>query len=242
MKYKILIFDLDDTLLDNRENIRASFKQMLKAQGEIYSDEKFERWHTIDVTFWVDWQDGKIPLPERFAKETGKKSDAFLDYVRSRRAMIYFNNEITDKQAVELTSVYTKALTEIVIPIDGAYETLKYLHGRYTILVATNGPNSATRAKLQKIGALDLITEILSADMFGYMKPRVEFFEHVEARYQDYDKRDYLIIGNSLKSDVGLGMNAGIDSCWYDRGVEQLTDKYTPTFIIKRLSELKDTL
>lgn len=242
MSYKILIIDLDDTLVDTRENTRAAFKQMLKAQGETYSGTKFERYYQIDIDFWRDWQDGKIPLPPHFAQETGKKSDAFLDYVRSRRMLLYFGDQISEARAIELMHIYTDALTEMIVPIDGARETLRYLHQKYTILVATNGPNSATQEKLRKIGALDFVTEVLSADMFGYMKPRVEFFEGIEERYHDYAKEDYLIIGDSLKSDVGLGMNTCIDSCWFNRNGEQLADGYKPTYVIRQLSALKDFL
>lgn len=77
--------------------------------------------------------------------------------------------------------------------------------------------------------------------MFGYMKPKVEFFEGIQEMYQ-LPKEAYLIIGDSLKSDVGFGMNCGIDSCRFDRGNETLTEAYQPTMIIKQLSELKERL
>lgn len=35
-KYKILIFDLDDTLIDNLENVRYAFKMMIKSKNEQY--------------------------------------------------------------------------------------------------------------------------------------------------------------------------------------------------------------
>jgi len=75
MEYKIIIFDLDDTLIDNKENVRTALKRLLIAQGLAYSDSEFERWHKIDKKFWVEWQDGLILLPEKFKHETGKKSD-----------------------------------------------------------------------------------------------------------------------------------------------------------------------
>jgi FMN phosphatase YigB (HAD superfamily) len=40
--------------------------------------------------------------------------------------------------------------------------------------------------------------------MFGYMKPRIEFFEALQERYGNLPKEQYLIIGDSLKSDVGF--------------------------------------
>ncbi len=60
--------------------------------------------------------------------------------------------------------------------------------------------------------------------------------------YKDYNNEDFLIIGNSLKSDVGFGMNNDIDTCWFDINEETLTEEYKPTFIIKELSELKEIL
>lgn len=238
MKYKILIFDLDDTLIDNRQNVQAAFKSMLAAEGLDYSDADFDRWYEIDIKFWIDWQDGKIELPEYLAHETGKKSAKFLDWARSQRVLIYFNDSISQEHAVELNNIFMNALNHVVAPIDGAQETLKYLSGKYKIIVATNGPQIATSEKLRKIGCSQYVTEILSADMFGFMKPKVEFFEAIEERYKDFNRNDYLIIGDSLKSDVGFGMNAGIDSCWLNRNNQDPDGIHTPTFVIKEPKEL----
>jgi FMN phosphatase YigB (HAD superfamily) len=71
-------------------------------------------------------------------------------------------------------------------------------------VVATNGPSVAIKEKLRKIHCLSFVKEILSADMFGYMKPRIEFFEAIQERYGNLPKEHYLIIGDSLESDVGF--------------------------------------
>ncbi len=242
MKYKILIFDLDDTLIDNRESVKAAFKRMIESEDQAYTHKSFERWYQIDKQFWIDWQDGLIELPERFKHETGKKSDEFLDWVRSQRVLIYFNKSISAERAVALNHIYMNALTEEVHAIDGALDTLKYLADKYKILVATNGPKVATKHKLEKIGCEGYVAEILSADMFGYMKPKIEFFEAIEERYKDFNRSDYLIVGDSLKSDVGFGLNAGIDSCWLNKNDEKLDRTYVPTMTINKLSELIELL
>ena len=238
MQYKILILDLDDTLIDNRESVKAAFKRLLKHEGAVYSEEAFDRWYRIDRQFWNDWQDGLIDLPEKFQFEAGKKSDEFLDWVRSQRVLIYFNQSVSPVKAVELNNIYMNALSEEVRAIDGASDTLRYLAEKYTIIVATNGPKIATKHKLEKIECETYVTEILSADMFGYMKPKIEFFEAIEERYKDFNRSDYLIVGDSLKSDVGFGMNADIDSCWFNKNDEVLIDVYKPTMTIKSLGEL----
>ena len=156
MKYKILIFDLDDTLIDNRENVKAAFRRMLEAENKPYSEDEFTRWYEVDKKFWIDWQDGRIELPEEFKHETGKKSDGFLDWVRAQRVLIYFDNTVSLERAIELNTLYMEALMEEVQAIDGAQDTLKYLAARYKILIATNGPKVATRHKLEKIGSAEM--------------------------------------------------------------------------------------
>jgi FMN phosphatase YigB (HAD superfamily) len=221
MKYKVLIFDLDDTLIDNKENVRAAFKRMVNSDGDTYADDEFARWYLVDKKFWVDWQDGLIVVPENLRHETGKKSDTYLGWVRAQRVLIFFKHSISLERAIELNNIYMNALSEVIHPIEGASSTLKYLSSKYKILVATNGPKIATKQKLKKIGCEQYITEVLSADMFGFMKPKIEFFEAIEAKYKDFNRSDYLIIGDSLKSDVGFGMNANIDSCWFNKNQDK---------------------
>lgn len=242
MKYKILIFDLDDTLIDNRESVRAAFKIMLAAQSLTYSENNFANWYAIDKKFWIDWQDGLVEIPDDLKHETGKKSDMFLDWVRSQRVLMYFDHSISKERAVELNNIYMNSLHEVVIAVEGALETLEYLSKKYEIIVATNGPKVATKQKLEKIGCLEYFTEVLSADMVGFMKPKVEFFHAIEERYSDNTSKDYLIIGDSLNSDVGFGMNTGIDSCWFNQRHEATDNVHTPTFTISKLRELTEIL
>lgn len=242
-KYKILIFDLDDTLIDNLENVRHAFNKMIKARNEDYNENNFIRWYKIDKQFWKDWQDGVIKLPEYLKSETGKKSDAFLDWLRSQRVLIYYDNKIDIDEAINLNNIYMNALTENIIAIDGAYETLEYLANKgYYIIIATNGPKIATKDKLLKIKCINFVNEILSADMFGYMKPNKEFFEEIEKILNNYNVDEYLMIGDSLKSDVGFAMKCNFDSCWFNRNDEKSGTEYKPTIIINKLCDLKNIL
>ena len=237
-RYKILIFDLDDTLIDNVENVRYAYTKTIELVGEKYTEDGFKRWFEIDKKFWRDWQDGLIELPSHLKDETGKKSNEFLDWVRAQRVLIYFDNQVDLIKAVELNNVFMNALTEVVIAIEGAHEVLKKLKEKYYIIVATNGPEIATKEKLSKIGCLDFVNEVLSADMFGYMKPRQEFFEAIQKLLNNYNNDEYLIIGDSLKSDVGFAMNCGFDSCWFNKNNEELDNSYKPTLTVNKLSDL----
>lgn len=241
-KYKIIIFDLDDTLINNTENIRHAYTKMIKSIGEPYTETGFQRWYSIDRKFWEDWQEGLIELPENLKSETGKKSETFLNWLRAQRVLIYFNNQITLEKAIELNYLFMNALKESVIAIKNAYNTLKYLSNKYQIIIATNGPQIATKEKLSKINCLQFVNNILSADMFGYVKPRKEFFEGIQHTLNNYQTEEYLIVGDSLSSDIAFAMNCNFDSCWFNPNKAPLPSKYKPTMIINDLIELTKKL
>ncbi|EFF60226.1 conserved domain protein [Enterococcus faecium PC4.1] len=44
-----------------------------------------------------------------------------------------------------------------------------------------------------------------------------EFFDHVFSRIPDLDKKQTVIIGDSLTSDIKGGNMAGIDTIWFNK-------------------------
>ncbi len=237
-KYEILLFDLDDTLIDNLENVKHAFKVMLEYMNDTYTEDKFNRWYDLDKQFWIDRQNGKIIVPDEYKEPVETKTR----WVRSQRYILYFNNEISLEKAMEINDLYLNALNEIVLPIEGVKETLEYLSSKYKIFIATNGPSVATASKVAKIDCSNYISHILAADMFGHMKPSIEFFRGVKDFTGEHDENKYLVIGDSLKSDVEGATNAKMDSCWFNRGEEELDGRYNPTMIIDDLRQLKEML
>ena len=52
--YKKLLFDLDNTLVDDDENRRYAIKQILIERKENVNDEKIEKFINLDNQFWKD--------------------------------------------------------------------------------------------------------------------------------------------------------------------------------------------
>lgn len=239
-KYEVLLFDLDDTLIDNLENVRYAYTKMVNYMNEDYTLEGFKKWYELDKQFWIDFHNNKIVVPVEF----NTSQELFVKYVRSLRYQLYFDNKISLEKAFEINDLFLSSLEEVVIPIDGSYETLEYLNKKYKIVIATNGPSVAAKTKLEKIGCYKFIDSIFSADMTSQTvtKPKKEFFDELEEYLNFYEKDKMLIIGDSLRYEIKGGMNANIDSIWYNAKNEVLSKEYAPTYIIKRLSDLKDIL
>ena len=236
IKYEMLLFDLDDTLVNNTENARYAFKQMLINVNKEYNDEEFQRWLNLDNQFWKDYANKKIIVPEQYQHP----QELFIKYIRSLRYQMFFNYQIDINKAFEINEIFISSLNEIAVPIDGVYETLEYLHNKYKIVIATNGPTVAVDSKLSKIDCLKFINAVFSADMAKdtVTKPNKLYFEELKKYLQYYDTSKMLIIGDSLRTEVQGGMNSGIDSCWYNPYMKPVPNEYNPTMEINNLREL----
>lgn len=242
-KYKILVFDLDDTLIDNLENIKYAYHCMMEEMNIVSSNKEFNDWYVFDKKFWKDWDDNKIVVPDEYLEPTSK----MVEWVQAQRPLLYlrqyYGSEISLEQAIKLNYLYMEKCKEVVIPIEGASETLKYLFSKgYTIVVATNGAKNAVETKLEKIGCLHYVNNILTATDIGYRKPNPNFFKGIIDLMKDDELSHYLMIGNSLREDVMAAQDYGIDACWYDRGEETLDDHIKPKMLIKELRSLKEKL
>lgn len=238
MKYEVLIFDLDDTIIDNLENVKYAFKKMSEYLGKIYTEEKFEKWYEFDKKYWIDFYSGKLKIPY------DKNDSRYIPYVQSLRYKEFYKDEFDIDKALHINEIYLKSSKEVVFPIEGIKETLEYLSEKYTLIIATNGPRQAVEAKLTKIKCLDYIKGTFSADMTKNKvgKPNVIYFEELLKNINYFNKEQILLIGDSLRDDIKGGMNAGIDTCWFNRNKEELSDEYKPTMIIKDIRELMDKL
>ena len=71
----------------------------------------------------------------------------------------------------------------------------------------------------------------------GCAKPAPEFFEKVIDFIGDKDKSKYLVIGDSLSSDIAGARAFGLDSVWISKNESEM-----PTYRIEKLSELHNIL
>jgi 2-haloacid dehalogenase len=80
--------------------------------------------------------------------------------------------------------------------------------------------------------------DIFVSEDAGIQKPRIEYFDYVFIRLGNPDKKQMIIIGDSLTSDMKGGENAGIASCWYNPKGLPNPDNVPCTYEIKKLNEV----
>ena len=120
--YKKILFDLDNTLVDDDENRKYAIKQILIEREEEKDDERIEEFIKLDNQFWKDRAEGKIKDPYIF-----KTKEEKTEWVRTQRFIKYFEN-ISFKEGSNINEEYIKYLSENIVPIKNAQNIIKYLY------------------------------------------------------------------------------------------------------------------
>lgn len=237
-KYETLIFDLDDTLIDNNQSIKYAFTVMINELGLEYSDELFSKWKKFDTAYWHTWESGNMIIPDSI-----KALEDKITYLRANRFILFFKElELNFNSAVTLNELYCSMLGVNIVEIENAGKLLQELYQHHEILIATNGPKEAAINKLEKAKLMSYISSMVCSEEIGFSKPMPEFFDCLYNKTQNKDKSRMLLIGDSLTTDVLGGMNNGIDTCWFNPNNSSLPEEYCPTITINKLLQLKKKL
>lgn len=233
-RYDTLIFDLDDTLIDDGESIRYAFDKVLKELNIPYSNKLFQEWRDADKDFWYKWANKKLALPQF------RSIDEEVTYVRAYRFSLFFNTlKLSFDDTIDLNNLYCDNLGVNIVEIDGATSLIKDLSSNHEIAIASNGPLRAALNKIDKVNLDPYISSILTSGEIGIGKPNKEFFDCLYTRLENKDKSKMLLIGDSLSADIKGGMDNGIDTCWFNPNNEVLPKEYRPTMEINKLLQLK---
>lgn len=225
-QYEILLMDADGTLLDFDKAEAESFKEVLHKYGFPVSEELVAEYHKINQECWEAFEEGKL---ERSA-------------VLTSRFERFFGNHGITVNGQEVEDFYRDFLGKGFYLLEGAVEILDYLRGKYTLYIVTNGVADTQRIRLRESGLAPYFQDVFISEAAGSQKPQKEFFEYCFKRMPFADPNKMLLIGDSLTSDIKGGINAGIDTCWYNPAGIENTKGIKADFEIADLMELKEIL
>jgi len=91
-----------------------------------------------------------------------------------------------------------------------------------------------------KVALSKYFLDIFISEDIGYEKPDIQYFNAVTSRIPDFDASKALVIGDSLTSDIQGGINAKIDTCWFNPDKKSAPCNMNINYTITDLSELED--
>lgn len=200
--YKYLLWDIDGTILDFIAAESCAIKALFKKYdlGEC-TDQMVSVYSEINTKYWKKLEKNEITKPEVL---TGRFREFFDIYGIDTSIINSFNSD------------YQLALGDYIIYVDNAKEILLSQKGKFVLCAVTNGTKIAQEKKLRVSGLDKIFDHIFISENVGYEKPNMEYFEYVFNTLGITDKKEVLIIGDSLTSDIKGGYNAGIDTCWFN--------------------------
>lgn len=212
MKYKYLLFDMDDTLFDFKETAKESFKMVMQMNGIDFSEELYDAYRKINHQLWYDYETGKI-----------EKEMIFRSRFTETMKLYQF-----EAAGILMESQFRECLGNGAHLLDGAREVVETLADKYRLYVVTNGVEATQRKRLGDSGLRPYFLDVFISEAIGAAKPSKEFFDYVKEHIEGFDSKESLIIGDSLSSDIAGGRQAGMDTCWFpDEDAGDHENEYT---------------
>ncbi len=190
-KYKVIAFDADDTLWVNEPYFREAEDQFAKLLSLYETENKIHQELYKVIT-------GNIPL-----YGYGVKS-CILSMIQC--ATEISNHQLSSETTQKILEIGKDMLTKPIELLPHIKEVLDYLSKKYTLIVLTKGDLLDQEKKLKR------------SQLLGYFHHVEVMSEKNEQEYQrilnhlDINPQDFLMVGNSLKSDVLPVLKIGADA------------------------------
>ena len=221
-KYDVLLFDIDDTLLSFSKTERMALTKALN-KVNVKADEKIiETYHKINIACWEEVEKNIISRQECLTK----RFDIFLPL---------YNIDFPSKDFEDL---YRSNLDNYAYLVKDAKYVLNHLKENFAIYAITNGVKLTQVKRVRKAKLNKYFIKSFISEEIGYNKPSIYFFKAVKDYIKDLSLSKTLIIGDSLTSDIKLGHNNNVDTCWFNLYYQENTKQIIPTYQINELKEL----
>lgn len=222
-KYQTFIFDLDDTLL-NFKSAEQQALQMLFADLKLELDVPAKKaFSTFNQSLWKKLEKKEITREQLF-------EERFHTFLKN-----YYQLEINGNNSSDQYLSYLAFGHE---EIKGAKELLNTLFSEDKhLFLATNGVTRVQEKRLKDAQMANFFEQVFISEKIGTEKPDPGFFSYLFS-HSNADPSQTVIVGDSLSSDVLGGINAGIDTVWFNPQRNTNFSQILPSYQIDSLSEL----
>ncbi|MCB0495402.1 MAG: YjjG family noncanonical pyrimidine nucleotidase [Cyclobacteriaceae bacterium] len=222
---KHIIFDLDDTLWDYKNNSREALLELCdsyKLNEEGIDHTTFlETFRTVNHDFWQRFDEGIIN------RETIRKE---------RFPTVFEKLSLNpDGVALRMQDDFMKICPAKPRLVKGARNVLEYLNGKYALHILSNGFDEIQYTKLEAAGIRHYFDKVITSGRAGFRKPQPEIFEFAVNEIGT-TKEDCIMIGDNPGSDIEGAYYYGMDQVYFNTHNKECD--ITPNHTIERLEEL----
>ena len=200
-KYYCVLFDADNTLLNFDAAESKALAETLVNYGIEPDAETVQTYRTINSELWRQLEKGQIKreklMAERFTRFL-KAIDAAGDGAEMNRFYLEQLSTHPDLMGPEVLDVL-RELSEVA-----------------TLAVVTNGFQKVQIRRLAESGVLNFMEDVFVSEKMDSEKPNRRIFDAALRALGVENREHVLVVGDGLSSDIQGGVNAGLDTCWYN--------------------------
>lgn len=207
---RVLLLDLDDTILDNRSSVYGAW--------EVVSVRVSERLPALEAR---RVRDGIAESTRWFWSDAERRRRGRVDLPMARREILADALTRLGHPSPELVreteALYTRHRDEALRPLPGAIEILPRLRAAVARLgLVTNGASEVQRSKIERFDLERHFDAIVIEGEFGAGKPDPPVFRHAVSVLGAVPVECWMV-GDDYEADVLGALHAGLDAVWVDR-------------------------
>jgi 2-haloacid dehalogenase len=200
IKYRWLLFDADGTLFDYDRAEASALEKTFAEMGRGFEPAYAATYRRINQEIWHEFERGRISQKR----------------LRTRRFEQLFEQVGIECDAEGFSARYLRNLAAASQLMEGAEEIVKKLHGRAGLMILTNGLTEVQRPRFSQSSIVSYFHDIVISEEVGAAKPDGRIFDVAFEKMGHPRKKDVLMVGDSLTTDIRGGSDYGIDTCWFN--------------------------
>lgn len=210
-KYKCLIFDIDNTILNYDACAASSLKALLEKYDIQYTNEIenlfrdicYKLWKAFDLNMLND-ESIRKNYHQLFDLYNYKRFEVFCEHMKY--------SSLNDTDPKFLSDEYIDIFNTTRIYENCAVEILKKTSKTHILAAATNGLSDSQRKRIQPVE--QYLSHLFISEEMNCVKPMKEFYDYMLHK-MNLNNTDCLFIGDLYTTDIVGALNANMDACWY---------------------------
>lgn len=220
MAYSWLFFDADGTLFDFDLAEKLALSCLLQDLGQPLTDDAYQCYQQINKALWEAFERGGVTQA----------------HIKTKRFELWLGTLNIQADIDQVSRTYLTYLSQQGVLLGHALDIIQTLAKNYKMLLLTNGLKEVQRPRFNASILKPYMTDIIVSGEVGFAKPDPRIFDAAFEKIGNPDKREVLMIGDSLSADIQGGLSYGLDTCWYNPNGASSSLRITHT--IRDLREL----
>ncbi len=184
---KVIIFDLDDTLIKWKDEYISFLKDVLLEMNYHFSDELINK-----INWCID------------------DNEKHHDILSKEELLDYINTNCNINLPIEFINKLVERHKECGYEAKELIDVIDYLSKKYDLYVITNYFTDTQKERLNRMGVLKYFKNVYGADI-NYIKPNKKAFNII---LDKYNASDCISIGDSLNNDIIPALELGMNAIW----------------------------